>query len=96
MNSLFHKVLPLSRTVSTRILFARYSTSTGSKEHIDGLVKDKIVVVFMKGTPDAPRCGFSNAVVQILKFHGVDGYDAHNVLDDEDLRQGRYIHERIK
>ena len=42
----------------------------------------------MKGTPDAPRCGFSNAVVQILNFHGVNEYEAHNVLEDEQIRQG--------
>ncbi|KAK3855944.1 hypothetical protein Pcinc_037684 [Petrolisthes cinctipes] len=41
----------------------------------------------MKGTPDMPRCGFSNAVVQILRMHGVD-YDAHNVLADDSVRQG--------
>ena len=32
-------------------------------------------------------CGFSNAVVQILKMHGVDGFGSYNVLDDEELRQ---------
>jgi len=65
------------------------AAASGSKEHIDGLVKSgQKVVVFMKGTPDAPRCGFSNAVIQILKMHGVDSFDAHNVLDDEQLRQG--------
>lgn len=69
-------------------LTARYSADTGSKEYIDGLVKDKKVVVFMKGTADQPRCGFSNAVVQILNFHGVNSFDYHNVLDDENLRQG--------
>lgn len=42
----------------------------------------------MKGTPDAPKCGFSNAVCQILKMHGVEKFDAHNVLDDESIRQG--------
>ena len=64
------------------------AAAIGSKEHIDGLVKDKKIVVFMKGTKDAPRCGFSNAVVQILKFHGVSDFATHNVLDDENLRQG--------
>ena len=72
----------------SRILVARYSESTGSKEYIDGLVKNKKLVVFMKGTPAAPRCGFSNAVVQILDFHGVKQYDSYNVLEDENLRQG--------
>jgi arsenate reductase-like glutaredoxin family protein len=41
----------------------------------------------MKGIPEEPRCGFSNAVVQIFRMHGVT-YDAHDVLKDEELRQG--------
>ncbi|KAF5286056.1 hypothetical protein FQA39_LY16460 [Lamprigera yunnana] len=36
--------------------------------------------------PEEPRCGFSNAVVQILRMHGVP-YDSHDVLKDEGLRQ---------
>lgn len=52
------------------------------------LQKNK-VVVFMKGVPDSPKCGFSNAVVQILRMHDVK-YDAHDVLEDEMLRQGLY------
>ncbi|KAK7502763.1 hypothetical protein BaRGS_00006013 [Batillaria attramentaria] len=71
-----------------RFLSAGYASKTGSKEYIDKLVQNKPVVVFMKGTPDQPRCGFSNAVVQILRFHGVDKFDSYNVLEDEDLRQG--------
>ncbi|WAR19133.1 GLRX5-like protein, partial [Mya arenaria] len=68
------------------LFFARYSTDTGSKEFIDGLVKDKNVVVFMKGTADQPKCGFSNAVVQILNFHGVNTFDNHDVLEDESIK----------
>lgn len=41
----------------------------------------------LQGNPEAPKCGFSNAVVQILRMHGVK-YDAHDVLLDEELRQG--------
>ena len=41
----------------------------------------------MKGVPAEPRCGFSNAVVQVLRMHGVE-YDSHDVLSDESLRQG--------
>lgn len=44
----------------------------------------------MKGVPESPRCGFSNAVVQIMRMHGVE-YDAHDVLKDEDLRQGELL-----
>ncbi|ESO99672.1 hypothetical protein LOTGIDRAFT_201172 [Lottia gigantea] len=87
-----NRLLKISTTKSTasfcRILAARYSTNTGSKEHIDGLVKDKKLVVFMKGTPDSPNCGFSNLVVQILRMHGVKDFQAHNVLADQSLRQG--------
>ncbi|XP_012868658.1 PREDICTED: glutaredoxin-related protein 5, mitochondrial, partial [Dipodomys ordii] len=55
---------------------------------LDGLVKKDKVVVFLKGTPERPQCGFSNAVVQILRLHGVRDYAAYNVLDDPELRQG--------
>ncbi|ELK01183.1 Glutaredoxin-related protein 5, partial [Pteropus alecto] len=60
----------------------------GSAEQLDALVKKDKVVVFLKGTPEQPQCGFSNAVVQILRLHGVSDYAAYNVLDDPQLRQG--------
>ncbi|KAF4523340.1 hypothetical protein B566_EDAN005494 [Ephemera danica] len=63
------------------------SFATASKPDIDKLVKNSKVVVFMKGVPEEPRCGFSNAVVQIFRMHGVT-YDSHDVLKDETLRQG--------
>lgn len=78
-------------TAATRQLFKsniiRYISSTNT-ESINKLINKNTVVVFMKGVPDAPRCGFSNAVVQILRMHGVE-YDAHDVLQDESLRQGK-------
>ncbi len=45
------------------------------------------VVLFMKGTPEMPQCGFSSKVAQILGFVGVQ-YSGVNVLDSEELRQG--------
>ena len=45
------------------------------------------VVVFMKGVPDQPKCGFSSLVVQILDHLGVD-FVGVDVLQDESLRQG--------
>jgi len=50
-------------------------------------LKDHEVVVFMKGVPDSPQCGFSAIVVQILDHVGVD-YVGVNVLQNDDLRQG--------
>lgn len=65
---------------------ARYSSSKPAEE-IKKLVTNNKVVVFMKGVPEQPQCGFSNAVVQVLRMHAVP-YEAHNVLADEALRQG--------
>lgn len=62
---------------------------SGSKEAVERLVRAHPVVVFMKGSPAQPQCGFSNAVVQILRLHGVNDYRAYDVLQDPDLRQGR-------
>ena len=45
------------------------------------------VVVFMKGIPDRPQCGFSNTVCQILKAEGAS-FVGFNVLADPDLRNG--------
>lgn len=50
-------------------------------------LKDHEVVVFMKGVPDSPQCGFSAIVVQILDHLGVD-YVGVNVLQNDELRQG--------
>ncbi|MEM9106804.1 MAG: Grx4 family monothiol glutaredoxin [Pseudomonadota bacterium] len=54
---------------------------------IDSEVKSSDVVLFMKGTPAMPQCGFSGQVVQILDYLGVE-YKGINVLADDDLRQG--------
>src|SRR5260370_33070111 len=45
------------------------------------------VVLFMKGTPDFPQCGFSGQVVQILEYLGAP-FKVVNVLEDPQLRQG--------
>ena len=50
-------------------------------------VTENRVLLYMKGTPGAPQCGFSNMAVQILNFHGVE-YSTRNVLASEDLRNG--------
>ena len=54
---------------------------------IDNEVKSNDVVLFMKGTPQFPMCGFSGQVVQILNYLGVP-YKGINVLESGDLREG--------
>ena len=56
-------------------------------ELINNEINNNEVCLFMKGTPDAPQCGFSMAVSNILKILDVK-FKGINVLEDEKLRQG--------
>ena len=60
-------------------------------ENINNLIKNEIehnnVCLFMKGTPDAPQCGFSMAISNMLKILEVN-FKGINVLENEELRQG--------
>ena len=57
------------------------------KDLINGTIENNEVCLFMKGTPDAPQCGFSMAVSNILKILDVK-FKGVNVLEDANLRQG--------
>ena len=56
-------------------------------QKIKDIVSKNNIVLFMKGTPDAPQCGFSLAVANILKIMNVK-FKGVNVLEDQNLRQG--------
>ncbi|NMG03074.1 Grx4 family monothiol glutaredoxin [Azoarcus taiwanensis] len=58
------------------------------QEFIREQVTTHPIVLFMKGTPQFPQCGFSAAVVQVLKQSGVTQVAAMNVLESDELRQG--------
>ena len=59
---------------------------------IDDTIRDQIakdrVVLYMKGTPQFPQCGFSATATEILRRCGVDDFASYNILQDETLRQG--------
>ena len=57
------------------------------KELIDNQINQNDICLFMKGTPEAPQCGFSMAVANILKVMDVK-YKSINVLVDQNLREG--------
>ena len=57
------------------------------KNLIQNHIDDNEICLFMKGTPDAPQCGFSMAVTNILKILEVN-FKAVNVLEDQTLREG--------
>ena len=59
-----------------------------AKEFIQKTVTENPVVLFMKGTPQFPQCGFSGRAIQLLKQAGATGLVTVNVLEDEDVRQG--------
>jgi len=56
-------------------------------ETIKQEISDNDIVLFMKGTPSFPQCGFSSAVVQVLSKHGVK-FKGINVLEDDGIRNG--------
>ena len=58
-----------------------------ARERIEKVISENPVVLFMKGTPEFPQCGFSGQVIQILDYVGAPVVGV-NVLEDADIRQG--------
>ena len=63
------------------------SQSSDPGARISKMVEDSPVFLFMKGNPEAPQCGFSYRVVQVLNSWNVP-FNSFNVLSDEGIRQG--------
>jgi len=61
--------------------------TNSAHEKITKTVSGNDIVLYMKGTPTFPQCGFSSTVVQIMDYIGAD-YASVNVLDDPEIRQG--------
>jgi Grx4 family monothiol glutaredoxin len=57
------------------------------EDRLKNLISSSPVMLFMKGTPDEPRCGFSSKVVNALKEEGVE-FGSFDILSDEEVRQG--------
>ncbi|BGP17842.1 hypothetical protein JCM10213_008360 [Rhodosporidiobolus nylandii] len=81
---------PLANPAALRLIQQRRLLSQEAKQKIDDVVAKNPLVLFMKGTPDLPQCGFSRAVCQILEVQGVpaDKIVAFNCLEDSELREG--------
>ena len=64
--------------------------SDQTRSAIEQAVGSAPVVLFMKGTPETPQCGFSRAAIQVLGLQGVnpEKFAAFNVLEDPELREG--------
>ena len=61
--------------------------TNAAHDTIKDTVKNNDIVLYMKGTPTFPQCGFSSTVVQIFDYLGAD-YHSVNVLEDPEIRQG--------
>jgi len=57
------------------------------KKRIEETISKERIMLFMKGSPSMPQCGFSAAVVGVLKEEGVQ-FGSFNILADNDLREG--------
>lgn len=62
----------MNRPQSFHTTATRWALSADARKKIDAAVQAHPLVVFMKGTPEMPMCGFSRAVIQILEVQGVD------------------------
>ncbi|MGF1543878.1 MAG: Grx4 family monothiol glutaredoxin [Parvularculaceae bacterium] len=62
-------------------------SDNAAQDAIKAQIDANDVMLFMKGTPQFPQCGFSSAVVQILTYVGAE-FGSTNVLEDDDVRQG--------
>ena len=87
VRSFLHRTAPSTPLTSHYLTAYRY-ISQEAHSQIQSAIKSDPVVLFMKGTPAEPQCGFSRAVVQILDIHGVppEKMKTYNVLADEELR----------
>ena len=62
-------------------------TTTPVFKRIEDLINNNDVVLFMKGTPEKPACGFSSVVSRVLQLQGV-AFHGINILEDPELREG--------
>uniref|UniRef100_A0A2R5LED4 Putative glutaredoxin-related protein n=1 Tax=Ornithodoros turicata TaxID=34597 RepID=A0A2R5LED4_9ACAR len=82
------KIKTLSQTGELEKLLPKTKSLT---ERLDELINAAPVMVFMKGTPESPCCGFSRTLVEIFRKTGVT-YKSFNILADEEVRQGLKKH----
>jgi monothiol glutaredoxin len=70
-----------------RMALRRFSAEDSAKDIIEAVLAKGKVVLFMKGTPSSPQCGFSNYAVQVLNHYKVKDFYFYNILEDPYLRE---------
>jgi Grx4 family monothiol glutaredoxin len=77
----------LKEQLAVAELTKQSSTTPTLEERLKQLVRKEPIMLFMKGLPSAPRCGFSRQLVEILEGEGVP-FGAFDILEDDEVRQG--------
>jgi len=86
------KLVSIVQEILKMIEIAPDSSQTGDakaafNEYLKRLTTRAPIMIFMKGSPDQPRCGFSKQLVELLSKHKIK-YESFDILQDEDVRQG--------
>ena len=82
-----HDAVDADRAETERTCHAIAATRRDETERRETQVESTPVMLYMKGTPQQPQCGFSQQVCRVLHATGVE-FDSVNVLEDESIREG--------
>lgn len=82
-------VLEMQKSGELKKVLAEKGVSSGEtlEDRLKNLINSTPLMLFMKGTPDSPKCGFSSKVVNALKEEGLE-FGSFDILTDEEVRQG--------
>jgi Grx4 family monothiol glutaredoxin len=87
----FPRTAAMATMATTAMTTTTTATSDALNARLKSLIESQPVVVFMKGHPDEPKCGFSRKVVEALKTAGVK-FGSFNILADNDVREGLKVY----
>lgn len=86
-------MIPRSSTDQPPAAPTEQETTEQLNVRLEGLMQQSKVVLFMKGSPQQPRCGFSRQIVGILNDNGVE-YTTFDILTDESVRSGLKVYNK--
>lgn len=69
------------------MLKAKKNSSEYLDEKIESILNSHSLVIFIKGTPQAPRCGFTKQLMELFKVHNINDFEYFDILTDESIRQ---------
>lgn len=81
------KALVIAHTTTSRDTTLRDGKEGGLEERLDDLTKKHKMMVFIKGTPEQPKCGFTRTLLGLLRENQLE-FDYFDILSDEQVRQG--------